>query len=318
MKNRFKKILLFVSLLFLMTFSALFIYIESYLSETITTPKLIFIPKGSTKSAMSAIKKSGVDLSKLDYEIVKFIGYPQAGWIDLGSSSMSRKEFLTKITSSKAALRSIKLIPGETKENFFEQISKNSDLNTSLLLLSYEKYAPYGDGVIFADSYTIPIGMSEAELIKYLLDISLKRHKKIALKYLKEYGQKEWFEKYITIASIITKEAANIEEMPLISAVIYNRLKKGMKLQMDGTLNYKKFSHKKVTAKMIREDNSTFNTYKHIGLPPYPICAVRVEAIDAAINPADVDFLYFVKEKNGKHAFAKTYKKHLKNIKNSR
>ena len=103
--------------------------------------------------------------------------------------------------------------------------------------------------------------------------------------------------------------------MPKISSVIYNRLKKDMPLQMDGTLNYGEYSHTKVTPKRIKEDKSPFNTYLNRGLPPYPVSSVSIEAIKSAIHPAKTDFLFFVKNKNGTHSFSKTYKEHLKNIK---
>jgi UPF0755 protein len=128
------------------------------------------------------------------------------------------------------------------------------------------------------------------------------------------YNEEKWF-RYVTIASIIQKESANNEEMPIVSSVIYNRLKKGMKLQMDGTLNYGKYSHIRITAKRIREDNSTYNTYIHSGIPAAPVCNVSREAIMAAIFPAKTDYLYFMKSKKGTHDFACNYSTHLRNIK---
>ena len=130
-----------------------------------------------------------------------------------------------------------------------------------------------------------------------------------------EFNETKW-QKFIIIASIIQKEAANVEEMPLVSSVIYNRLKKDMKLQMDGTLNYGQYSHVKITPQRIREDTSSYNTYMYKGLPPNPICSVSKEAIFAAIFPKATNYLYFVKNKNGTHTFSQNYETHLENIKN--
>jgi UPF0755 protein len=289
-------------------------YIQNYLSLTVKTPKLIHIPKGSTKSIIKFLQDSGIEMKFFDYYLLKSYGYPQAGWIDLGSESLSRDQFYYKITHKKAALNQITLIPGETKEIFFEQIATKLNLDSTKLLKSYDDIAPYPDGVIMGETYSIPMGIAERELVEYLVSDSLKTHKSFSQKLLGRYDEKEWFTKYVTIASIITKEAADESEMPLVSAVIKNRLKIGMALQMDGTLNYKYRSHTKVTAKMLRDDTSVFNTYKNIGLIPHPICAVTISAIEASIKPANVNYLYFMRNKDGKHNFTNSYKKHLNNI----
>jgi UPF0755 protein len=113
---------------------------------------------------------------------------------------------------------------------------------------------------------------------------------------------------------VIQKEAANNEEMPIVASVINNRLKKEMALQMDGTLNYGKYSHIKVTPKRIREDKSSFNTYRNKGLPSSPVCSVSLEAINAVLHPQETNYLYFMKNKSGVHDFTHSYKEHLRNI----
>lgn len=314
MIKKFFKLLLSLFLLLLIGAGSVYSYMKQHLNSPIQTSKVLFIPKGSTKSVIGYLAQRGIEMKFFDYYLLKYYGYPQAGWIDLGNTSLTRAEFYYKITHSKAAVKQITLIPGETKELFFAQIAEKLDLNQTVLLMSYQESAPYPDGVILADTYSIPIGIEEAELIAYLLEKSMKTHKMYAAEVLKPFDPKVWFEKYVTIASIITKEAADRDEFALVSAVIYNRLKKGMMLQMDGTLNYKYQSHKTVTAKMIREDNSVYNTYKHNGLPPHPICAVTKAAIMASIHPSDVNYLYFVRGKNGKHYFSNSYQKHLRAI----
>ena len=290
-------------------------YTMRYLQETITTPKLLFIPKGSTKSAIALFQKDGIDLHWFDYYLIQMQGYPQAGWIELGQRSMARALFFEKITKSKAALQNVTLIPGETNLLFLQDLSKKLDLNLTKLQSAYTAFSPYHDGVILAETYSVPLGINEKELMRYLVKKSLMQHQVLSKKYFHSYHDRSWFEEVVTKASIIQKEAASVDEMPIVSAVIRNRLTKKMKLQMDGTLNYGKFSHTAVTAKKIREDASRFNTYKYAGLPPYPVCAVSKSAIKAALFPADVNYLYFVKGKNGKHIFTQTYKEHLKNIK---
>ena len=102
--------------------------------------------------------------------------------------------------------------------------------------------------------------------------------------------------------------------MPLVSAVIHNRLRSKMRLQMDGALNYGKYSHVKVTPAMIRNDTTSYNTYRYDGIPQSPAGSVSFKAIQAAIFPANVDYLYFVRNKQGVHSFSKTYQEHLNNF----
>jgi UPF0755 protein len=102
--------------------------------------------------------------------------------------------------------------------------------------------------------------------------------------------------------------------MPLISSVIYNRLEKGMKLQMDGTLNYGPYAHTIVTPERIRNDTSEYNTYKHRGLPPHPLSTVTLDALKATMKPASSDYLFFMLNENGTHNFAASYDTHLENI----
>ena len=87
---------------------------------------------------------------------------------------------------------------------------------------------------------------------------------------------------------------------------------------MDGTLNYGEFSNLKVTPERIKNDTSRYNTYKYAGLPPHPVSSVSVDALKAAIFPAKSDYLYFVRDKSGKHTFSKNYDEHLKAIKGGR
>ncbi len=115
----------------------------------------------------------------------------------------------------------------------------------------------------------------------------------------------------LTIASMIQKEAAKEFEMPLISSVIYNRLKKNMRLQMCVTVQYALGKHK---TRLLYEDleiDSPYNTYKISGLPPGPICNPGKSAIMAAVYPARTDYLYFVSKGDGTHHFSKTLDEHI-------
>ena len=245
------------------------------------------------------------------------MGSPQTGWIFMGKNELNRIDFLYKLTSSKAMINKVTLIPGETSELFFEALAKELKLNAKNLYKYYHEFSPYPEAGIYADTYYVPYGIKEKHLMLFLVRESEKKYKNISEKIYGTYSTKQW-QKVLVIASIIQKEAANNEEMPLVSSVIYNRLKKGMRLQMDGTLNYGKYSHVKVTPERIKNDESSFNTYKHKGLPPSPIGSVSIAAIRAAIRPAKTTHLYFMKNKKGTHDFSDSFKAHRKNIKKTK
>jgi len=287
-----------------------------YLNQPIVSKKIIYIPSGTINNIISHLTQKGFDLSKLDSLLLRLIGLPQSGWIDIGAESLTRADFLYKLSNAKAALRNVTLIPGETTFIFLNQLASNLKLDRKILQEEYDKQSKIKEGAFVPNTYSIPIGIRESMLIEILLKESKKQMKSLSYKIFGSYNEKKWF-KYVSIASVIQKESANIEEMPLVSSVIYNRIKKGMKLQMDGTLNYGKYSHIRITPKRIRQDNSIYNTYKHKGVPPVPVCNVSFDAIRAAIFPAKTDYLYFMKSKSGTHDFACNYSTHLDNIKHA-
>jgi len=306
-----KKIIVFFNIIEITLVSSIIILF--YVTLPLSTTKVIFIPKGSSNNTIKYLNNRAYDLNIIDKSIIRFLGYPQSGWIDLEANYMSKYDFLYKLTNSKAALQTVTLIPGETSYIFLRLLASKMGLSLEKLEKAYEKVAYKKDGNILADTYKLPFGMKEDHLIFYLFSQTNKKYKKISLKIFGEYDKKKWY-KYISMASVIQKESASIKEMPIVSSVIYNRLKKSMNLQMDGTLNYGKYSHVKVTSKRIREDNSSYNTYKNKGIPLNPVSAVSIDAIKAAIFPAKTNYLYFVKnEKTGNHRFSKTYKEHVQN-----
>ncbi|WP_170000120.1 endolytic transglycosylase MltG [Campylobacter sp. RM9328] len=291
-----------------------FLSIFIYLTRPINTSEVVFVPKGGVGEIISYLSNRNFNLSSIDKYALIFIGSPQSGWINMQSTKLSRIDFLRKLTVAKAALKDITLIPGETTVIFLNQISKELGLNEQILNAEYNAISPLPDGFIMPNTYKIPLGISERHLAYYLVNSSKKAHQDLSMKIFGEYDEKKWF-KFLIIASVIQKEAASNDEMPLVSSVIYNRLKKGMRLQMDGTLNYGIYSHETITPERIRTDMSKFNTYLNDGLPPSPVSSVSINAIKAAISPASSDYLYFVRDKRTKkHKFSKTLTEHNQNI----
>ncbi|MEA2048505.1 MAG: endolytic transglycosylase MltG [Campylobacterota bacterium] len=288
-----------------------------YTTLPVKTTKTLLVPQGSIRYIVTQLIKQGYSLSIIDTYLLVLMGHPQSGWITIGDTKLNRIDFLYKLTTAKAKMEEITLIPGETKTLFFDTLSRDLNLSKEKLTSYYDTLSHYPEAGIYADTYYVPYGINEKHLMQFLILASEKKYEEISKKIYGTYHQKTWM-KILIMASIIQKEAANTEEMPLVSSVIHNRLKKNMPLQMDGTLNYGKYSHIKVTPERIKNDTSRFNTYKYKGLPHSPIGAVSFDAIIAAIKPAKTDYLYFMKNAQGVHDFTNNFKKHRQNIKKSR
>ena len=116
-------------------------------------------------------------------------------------------------------------------------------------------------------------------------------------------------EELLVLASIVEKETGVPEERADVAAVFTNRLKRGMMLQTDPTVIYALTKGKTELGRaLLKKDldyDDPYNTYRYYGLPPTPICNPGKEAIMAAANPSDTDYLYFVASGNGGHRFAK-------------
>lgn len=285
-----------------------------YLTLPLKSESVVFIPQGNLGKIIANLNNNGYTMSKIDAITLRFLGQPQAGWIDIGTQNLNRGEFLYKLTTAKAALEGITLIPGETTAVFLNQLAQQLGLDENKLIAEYQKQAPYIEGMFYPETYKIPKGIDEPLLIQMLLKYSQNAFKQASMKIFGEYNEKKWHE-WVIIASVIQKEAASKDEMPIVSSVIKNRLKIGMRLQMDGTLNYGLYSHSKITPERIRNDESSYNTYKFEGLPKEAVCNVSLDAIKAAISPAKTDYLYFMRDKStGKHIFTTNINDHNKAI----
>jgi len=282
----------------------------------VSSPKIVYIPQGSVFKSISYLQEKGIGVYKVDAFILRLLGHPQQGWIDIKEERLSRIEFLYRLTTAKAATRQVTLIPGETTVMFLKQLSDELNLDYQKLQNAYDEQTSIPEGNFVPDSYSIPREIDENRIISHLLGQSRKKMESWSVELTGSYSEAEWLH-IVTLASVIQKEAASVDDMPLVSSVIKNRLKIGMRLQMDGTLNYGEYSHQKVTAKRIRTDRSPYNTYKNKGLPQYPVCNVGKDAIKAAVNPANTDYLYFVRGKNGEHIYSSYFSTHRKNIVNA-
>lgn len=169
------------------------------------------------------------------------------------------------------------------------------------------------EGFLFPNTYYFERKPSEHDVVKRMAASFRDEYKKLVAQTPPPEGFDEVA--IVTIASLVEEEARVPEERPRVAAVIYNRLRLKMPLQLDSTLQ---FVLKKYGKRLLYEDleaDSPYNTYKHAGLPPGPISSPGVASLKAALCPAPVDYLYFVSNADGQtHTFSSTEAEHLKAV----
>jgi UPF0755 protein len=164
------------------------------------------------------------------------------------------------------------------------------------------------EGYLYPATYNLSRNWNEEQLISQMVAQFEKRYADVA----SAKGTIDGLSRHqiVTLASLIEKEAVASEEKPLISSVFHNRLRIGMPLQSDPTAVYgvRAFSGKVFKADI--ERHSPYNTYLIKGLPPGPIGNPGSEALQAALKPANTQYLYFVARQDGTHQFSRSLDEH--------
>ncbi|MGZ5420771.1 MAG: endolytic transglycosylase MltG [Aeromicrobium sp.] len=172
------------------------------------------------------------------------------------------------------------------------------------------------EGYLYPATYTVEPGTMATELLKSMVD------KTIAVEKDLDIGTRARVlglnaEEVLTVASILEYEAKKDEDYPKVARVLYNRIKAGKPLQLDSTVAFvSKRKGDVFTTDEERANKSEYNTYQNTGLPPGPIGSPGEKTIEAALNPAEGDWLYFVaiNLETGETVFSDTYAEHQKAV----
>ncbi len=171
---------------------------------------------------------------------------------------------------------------------------------------------PSLEGYLFPDTYHFVKEMEPEEVIRMMVH---RFHKIYGPEMMDRTAQLGMTQREIVIlASIIEKETSLLEERPLVSAVLHNRLKRGMPLQSDPTVIYGIKDFDGNLKKIHLETLTPYNTYLHPGLPPTPICNPGKDSLMAALYPAAVPYLYFVSRNDGSHHFSSDLEDHQRAV----
>lgn len=284
------------------------------------------IPRGTDSKRISQILRENriIPNQWLFSLVVKLLGWEgklKAGFYEFESPNLI--SVLYKVKKGEVKLFKVTIPEGLPKWKVAELLERKKivDANSFLEVVDHPQdfYQEFPwlssvdslEGYLFPETYYFSREEEPGEVIKRFLT---KFEKTILPLYQKEKGNFS-LQEIIILASIVEKEARVDYEKPLIAAVFYNRLKRGMKLRADPTIKYALGNFRQRLSKKMLGFPSIYNTYLYPGLPPGPICSPGVESIRATLRPARVDYLYFVAKGDGTHKFSQTYRQHLKAIK---
>jgi UPF0755 protein len=246
----------------------------------------------------------------------------QVGYYPL-KKQMKASEALAILVDPKNMVQSLVVVPeGARVRQIVKTIVAKTDIKKLAVTAALANPEAIGlpaaakgnpEGYLFPATYSVPPKQTALGLIRQMVAKSVEVEKALDLES-KSARVGLTPEQVLTVASILEYEANRSEDYPKVARVLYNRLEKGMPLQLDSTVSYVSQREGDVwTTAAERADNSAYNTYAHAGLPPGPIGSPGEETIKAALAPADGNWLYFVPDYEAKTTrFSETLKEHNK------
>jgi len=256
----------------------------------------------------------------------------QAGLYEL-STTMSTDEIVSALATGVTAMRKVTFPEGYTLEQMASLLEEEgvcatpdfwaaaTDTATEQVLgwELPEKLDPEGrvnlagtaEGYLFPETYLFRQEEDPETVVQAMLEQMKKQF--IEPLWAPAAKQKPWgnLHQVITLASLVEREARVDEERALIAGVLFNRLRQGKLLQCDATVQYALGEHKSRLTYPDLQIESPYNTYKHKGLPPSPICNPGLASLKAALHPQQTDYLFYVARPDGTHVFSRTYEEHL-------
>jgi len=268
------------------------------------TSQIFVIPPGQPASTIgNRLQQQGFIKSAFAFQLL-LNRYGVANQLQAGDFRLSPNQNLETIIKTLAydTLDYWLTFPeGLRVEEYADKLTQKSEINPQDFILTAKPY----EGQLFPDTYLIPYNASSEDIVNLLLD---------------NFSQKSPTQdkRALIIASLIEREAMHAQDRALVSSVIHNRLKLGMALQIDATVQYilgksTNWWPQKLSSKDMKT-TSPYNTYLHPGLPPKPIANPGRASIKAALNPANTDYLYYVSDSAGYNHYAETLEGHRQNI----
>lgn len=283
------------------------------------------IPEGlSTAEIAERLAEKGVIGSSLKFRILaRLRGYddklrPGSYTFTVG---MEDDEVFAKLLTGEKRLIKFTIPEGFGVKEIAERLYNLDLVNKEDFLNAAADFAPYdymhkhkdvffaAEGFLFPDTYTVESDMEIDELLSLMAN-TLDEKLKPAMRTQAEKMGLSIYD-LITLASLVEREVRFPEDRPIVAQVLLKRLKLNMPLQTDATLQYLMDAPKEEVSIADTQIDSPYNTYQHEGLPPGPIANPGMASIEAVLNPAETDYLYFVADRRGHNHYAYTYEEHL-------
>lgn len=249
----------------------------------------------------------------------------QAGNYEV-TAGMSDQEIIKALTTGKTRFNKFSVPEGSTVKDIARKLEKEHLGSADAFMAAAKSYAPYpymdtadpnvplkAEGFACPSTYYLPENAKEQDILAMMV----KEFDKQLTPEMRNdvMSSHQSLRDIVNMAAMVEREATFKEEMPLIAGVFIKRVRMGMPIQSDTTIQYILGEQKKeITFEDLKLD-SPYNTYTHKGLPPGPIANPSMDALRAVLHPVITDYLYFVADKDGHHQFTKTYEEHLAMIK---
>lgn len=288
-------------------------------------PKIVYIkPKSGVQEIAYTLWEAGVIRSRWAFLGMAYLqGAPtrlKAGEYEF-THGMSLREILQKLEAGRVVTHQITIPEGFTALDIARLLAgeKLVDVDRFMALVMDTRFAedlgvPANtlEGYLFPDTYRLTRGMGEEEM----LQIMVTRFRQAVPKDLDAQAQRVGLDAHsvVTLASLIEKEAKLDSERPLVAAVFYNRLRRNMPLQSDPTAVYGVPGPRRRITTLDLKRKTPYNTYLKAGLPPGPISNPGLASIQAVLDPARVNYLYFVAKNDGSHFFSRTLAQHAEAV----
>lgn len=319
-KRRLKGLFVMLSLVFvvfLIGVGGVYRWYQANLSPTAAgNEKVLVVQKGETIDELSKrLEENGLIRSSIAFRIYLRVNSKnplvQAGTFKI-KSGLSIEDLLQVLAVGRVD-KWITLKEGLRIEEISEQLEKDFAVpKEDFLKLAQEGY-------MFPDTYLIPIDVNADKAVSILRENFDKRFdSSLREKLLK---QKLTLDQAVILASIVERESRSGSERPIIGGILLKRLREGMKLEADATVQYalgyqkdEKTWWKKTLTEADLDNDSPYNTRKFAGLPRGPICSPGLEALEAVVDPKETNYYYYLHDKEGKVHFANTLDEHNANV----